>query len=165
MLIAIAAMTSDRVIGMNNTLPRHLPDDMKRFKDLTTWHTVVMGRKTYESLPEHFRPLPKRKNIVISRSTTTSYPEEVSLFHSIQEFLKRYADHTHEIVYIIGGSQIYNYFLSLCDKLYISELKEIYAWDTYFPEFSDKFVEYSREKFPDYDFVIYQKKAIPQSHT
>lgn len=104
MLIAIAAMTSDRVIGKNNTLPRYLPDDLKRFKEHTTGHTVVMGRKTYESLPERFRPLPNRNNIVITRNkdTTLYQDKDVTIFHSTEEFLTRYEDNTEKTIYIIG---------------------------------------------------------------
>lgn len=159
MLIAIAAMTSERVIWKNNTLPRHIPDDLKRFRDLTIWNTVVMGRKTYESIPEKFRPLPNRHNIVITTQHTNQFnTDNITIFHSIEEFLTRYESNTEKIVYIIGGSQIYNSFLKFCDKLYISEIKHKYKGDTYFPLFKNQFKEDQRESYQEYDFVVYTRK-------
>lgn len=161
MLITIAAMTPDRVIGKDNTLPRNIPDDLKRFKELTTGHTVVMGRKTYESLPERFRPLPNRDNIVITSQLNSIYNNDnIIIFHSIDEFTTRYEDKREKTIYIIGGSQIYNSFLSLCDELYISEIKQRYEWDTFFPDFKDKFQESSRTAYENYDFVIYKKREL-----
>lgn len=160
MLIAIAAMTIDRVIGKNNTLPRHIPEDLKRFKELTTGHTIVMGRKTYESLPERFRPLPNRENIIITTQYNSMYnDDDITIFHSIEEFTTRYEDNKEKTIYIIGGSQIYTSFLSLCDELYISEVHDMYKGDTYFPTFKDKFEEIQRTSYKDYDFVIYKKRA------
>ena len=163
MLIAIAAMTTDRVIGHHNTLPRHIPDDLKRFKELTTWSTVVMGRKTYDSLPEKFRPLPKRENIIITTQQNGPYNnDDITLYHSIEEFLTRYQANTDKTIYIIGGSQIYNSLLSSCDLLYISEIKKNYEGDTYFPPFQDQFKEIQRENYEEYDFIIYKKENSNQ---
>lgn len=159
MLIAIAAMTKDRVIGNNNTLPRYIPEDLKRFKEITSWHTVIMGRKTYESLPEQFRPLPKRENIVITTQKNSKYKSDtITIYNSIEEFLRRYQGNSNKIIYVIGGSQIYNSLLSHCDMLYISEIKINYEGDVYFPLFQNQFEEQQRERHEDYDFIIYKKK-------
>ena len=98
MRIAIAAMTADRLIGKNNTLPRYIPEDLKRFKKLTTGHTVVMWRKTYESLPETFRPLPNRHNSVISSQnnyqlSTNKENTSVEVVHTIEDILKNNNKH------------------------------------------------------------------------
>lgn len=158
MLIAIAAMTSDRLIGNNNTIPRHLPDDQKLFKDLTFGHTVVMGRKTYDSLPLAVRPLPWRHNIVISSQknyqlSTDKKNTSVEVVHTIEDVINK--NHEKENIFIIWWSQIYKLFLPHCDKLYISEVKWSYEGDTYFPDFKDQFTEISREVHINYDFVVY----------
>jgi len=167
MLIAISAMTKNHVIGTNNTLPRHIPEDLKRFKELTVWHTVVMGRKTYESLPEEFRPLPNRHNIVISRSRNntdtciSSKQQEtntsLTLLSSIDDFLIRSKNHETQIIFIIWWSQIYHSLLPYYDFLHITEIKWEYEWDVYFPSFSEMFEEIKRESHNTHDFAIYKK--------
>jgi dihydrofolate reductase len=166
MLIAIVAMTSDRLIGKNNTLPRHLPADLKRFKEITLWHTVIMGRKTYESLPETFRPLPGRHNIVLSsqphyRLITEKPDTSIQVYNSIEEILNRHNEHKDEEVYLIGWSQIYKSFLPYCDQLYVTEIRWDYEWDTYFPEFKSEFQEVSRERHGTHDFVHYKRNSEP----
>lgn len=165
MLIAIAAMTSDRLIGKNNTLPRYIPADLKKFKELTMGHTVIMWRKTYESLPEAFRPLPWRHNIVISNQQDyTVYTDKentsVELVHTVEEVLEQVKNNSTKKIFIIGWSQIYNLFLKHCDELDITEVSGDYEGDTYFPEFKDIFVENSRENHETYDFVTYKKKNM-----
>lgn len=162
MLISIAAMTSDRVIGKKNTLPRDLPEDLKRFKEFTTWHTVIMGRNTYESLPESVRPLPNRDNIIITSNPdykpfTDRENTSVEVMNSLSECLDWCKQNSDQTIYIIGWSQIYNSFLPYCDELYISEIKESYEWDTYFPDFHNFFEEIKREWYETHDFVIYKK--------
>lgn len=164
MLISIAAMTSDRLIGKNNTLPRHIPADLKKFKELTMGHTVIMWRKTYESLPEAFRPLPWRHNIVISNQQdyevqhTDKENTSVELIHTVEEVLERTKNNPIKKIFIIGWSQIYNLFLEYCDELNITEVSGDYSGDTYFPEFKDTFLETSREHHDTHDFVTYKKK-------
>ncbi len=165
MLIAIAAMASNRIIGKDNTLPRDIPEDLKKFKELTLWHTVIMGRKTYESLPENSRPLLGRHNIILSSQkkynpTTEKKEATVEVMNTWEECLNRYKDHHNEDVYVIGWSQIYNFFLSYYDQLYITEIKWDYHGDSYFPEFKNQFQEISRTKHDTHDFVIYKKRSI-----
>jgi dihydrofolate reductase len=188
MLIAIAAMTSDRLIGKNNTLPRNIPADLKRFKELTTGHTVIMGRKTYESLPEAFRPLPWRHNIILSHSLISplikgrpegsnqrksswgtlglgkgdqiSNKKNTSLecYNSIDNLLTEHKN-TEKNIFIIWWSQIYRALLSYCDSIYITEVKWRYEGDAYFPEFKDQFNEISRESYDTHDFVVYERNS------
>ena len=166
MLISIAAMTSDRLIGKNNTLPRYIPADLKKFKELTLGHTVIMWRKTYESLPEAFRPLPWRHNIVISNQQnyeiqhTNKENTSVELIHTVKEVLERTKNNLKKKIFIIWWSQIYDLFLEYCDELDITEVSGNYEGDTYFPEFKDIFLETSREHYETHDFVIYKKKNI-----
>ena len=162
MLIAIAAMTSDHLIGKNNSLPRELPADLKRFKELTTGHTVIMWRKTYESLPEAFRPLPNRHNIVISSQkkyhlSTEKENTSVEVIHDINKLLEL-KNNKKEKIFIIWWGKIYNTLLPYCDQLIITEVKWNYKWDTYFPEFNNNFIEISREAHETHDFVIYTRK-------
>jgi len=169
MLIAVAAMTSNRLIGKNNTLPRHLPADLKKFKELTMGHTVIMWRKTYESLPESFRPLPWRHNIILSHSLISPLikggwgdqindKKNTSLEYvsSLDNFLSAHKNDKEDI-FIIWWSQIYTALLPHCDRLYITEVKWNYEGDTYFPEFKDIFVETSREYHDTHDFVTYER--------
>lgn len=158
MLIAIAAMTDDRVIGRDNKLPRSLPADLARFRAITSGKTVVMGRKTYESIG---RLLPKRHNIVISSQLShlpANTPDTTGeVFTTTGSFLTRYHDHSDQVVYIIGGGQIYSSLLPYCDILDITEVKDHYEGDAYFPEFKDLFHEVAREVHEGYDFVRYEK--------
>lgn len=162
MLIAIAAMTSDHLIGKNNTLPRELPADLKRFKELTTGNTVIMWRKTYESLPEAFRPLPNRHNIVISSQknyhlSTEKENTSVEVIHDINKILEL-KNWKIEKIFIIWWGKIYTTLLPYCDQLIITEVKWNYKWDTYFPEFKNNFIEISREAHETHDFVTYTRK-------
>lgn len=132
-LTAIVAMTPDRVIGKGGTLPWHLPEDLAFFKRVTSGHPIVMGRKTYESIG---RPLPKRRNIVLTRDKTWSAPG-VEVIHTPEE-LDALPDLDGR-VFIIGGSEIYAAFLPRLDDLLVSHVFENHQGDTRFPEFEDLF--------------------------
>lgn len=110
----IVAASLNHVIGVNNTLPWHLPADLKYFKQLTTGHTILMGRKTYESIG---RPLPNRENIVITRSTDFM-PEGVIVKYSIKEALDHCA--THDEVFVIGGETIFEQLMPFADVIYLT---------------------------------------------
>jgi dihydrofolate reductase len=133
----IVAVAENGVIGKDNDLIWHLPEDMAFFKQTTKGHCVIMGRKNYESIPEKFRPLPGRTNIVISRNTAYNAPGCV-LCSSLDEALK-HAESTGETeAFIIGGGQIYKTALSenLVDRLYITHIHKAYEGDTFFPSMS-----------------------------
>lgn len=127
----IAAMTADRVIGKDNRMPWDLPEDLKHFRSLTLDKTVIMGRKTWESLG---RPLPRRRNLVVSRRLTAP-PPGTELFSSPHEALE--AAGGEEEVFIIGGAEIYRQTLDRADRLYISRVDGSYEGDTWFPPFSE----------------------------
>jgi dihydrofolate reductase len=125
----IAAMAENRVIGVNNTLPWHLPDDLKRFRRLTTGHAVIMGRKNYESIG---KPLPQRRNVVVTRRADFQAPGCV-VVHSVEEALAAAGDDPE--VFVIGGAEIYREMLARADRLYLTLVHAHIAGDTLFPEF------------------------------
>ena len=129
-LSLIAAMAKNNVIGSNNSLIWHLPADLKHFKNITSGHTVIMGRKTYESIG---KPLPNRRNIVITHSDTFT-AEGCEIFYSLQEAVDACLEE--EEVFIIGGAEIYKQSLHAADKLYITRIYKEFEGDAHFPEFS-----------------------------
>ncbi len=135
----IVAMDRDRGIGRNNDLMWHLPNDMKFFTQTTKGHIVVMGRKNYDSIPERFRPLPGRENVVLTRNTEFS-AEDCKVFNSLEECLASYQNETERTVFIIGGGEIYKLALeaNCIDEMFISHINESYGADTFFPHFELK---------------------------
>jgi len=161
----IAAVAENGVIGKDNDLVWHLPDDMKYFVNKTKGRHVIMGRKNYQSIPENFRPLPNRPNIVLTRQSNFEAKGCVVL-NTLEEALKL-AEESHETeAFIIGGAQIYKMGLALADRMYITQVHESFDGDTFFPDF-DKSIwkEVNREHHPQddkhphsFDFVIYERK-------
>ena len=155
----IVAKSNNGIIGKDGDLPWRIPEDLKRFKRLTTGNIVVMGRKTYDSIG---RPLPNRKNIVISRNTSLKI-EGVEVEQDLIDVLKRNQE---ENVYVIGGGQIYVDALPLTEKLEITEVDVELVGDTSFPEIdSSQWKEIFREKRVDlesnltYSFVSLERIA------
>jgi dihydrofolate reductase len=132
-IVLIAAVARNRVIGRDNQLLWHVPEDMAHFKALTQGHTVLMGRKTWESLPARFRPLPGRRNIVVSRQPGYAAPG-AELAPSLDVALALVAEV--ETVFVIGGADIYRQALALADCLELTELDLEPEGDARFPEFS-----------------------------
>ena len=122
----IAALTRSRVIGRGGKLPWHIPDDLKRFRRLTTGHAVVMGRKTFEALG---KPLPHRRNIVI---TSRDVPG-IETYRSTQDALRSLADQ--ERIFIIGGGQLFAQVLDLADELFLTIVDSPAEGDTFFPPY------------------------------
>ncbi|MBI2651863.1 type 3 dihydrofolate reductase [Candidatus Woesearchaeota archaeon] len=125
----IAAMGKNRIIGKNNSLPWRLPEDMKRFKQLTLGKPVVMGRKTFESIG---KPLPNRTNIIITHDKNYK-AEGCIIVHSVKEALKT-AEGNKEVM-IIGGEKIFREFLPIADRMYLTFIDEDFEGDAYFPEY------------------------------
>jgi len=125
MIILVAAYAHHRVIGYQGKMPWHLPADLKHFKQITMGHTIVMGRKTYDSIG---KPLPGRNNIVLS-TQKDFLPEQITVVHHIHDILNR----TTEDLYIIGGANLYTQFLPMADRLYLTEIEAEYTGDTFFP--------------------------------
>ncbi len=127
----IAAIAKNYAIGRNNKLLWHISEDMKRFKSLTTGHTVVMGKKTYGSLP--VRPLPNRRNVVITDDMSDRF-EGCIMSYSIDDAIQKLP--RNEESFIIGGASIYKQFLPLADKLYLTVLDKDFKGDTFFPRYN-----------------------------
>jgi dihydrofolate reductase len=152
-------MSSNRVIGLNNKLPWHLSEDLKHFKSLTTGHTVIMGRKTYESIG---KPLPNRRNIVISRNVNTFY-DGVEMTHSLEDAFS--ISSNDEEVFIIGGSNIYEQSLDLVEQLYITEIKKTFEGDAFFPDIDKSlWTESSRQDHISADGIEFSFVSL-QKHT
>ena len=152
-LIAIVAMTPERVIGRNGTLPWHLPEDLAFFKRTTSGHAIVMGRKTYESIG---RPLPKRRNIVLTRDKSWSAPG-VEVIHAPED-LDGLAGLEGD-VFVIGGAEIYGAFLGRLDELLVSRVFENYPGDTRLPVFEDRFAAPEvLETYPDFEVLRYLRR-------
>jgi dihydrofolate reductase len=131
----ILARAANGVIGLNNTLPWHLPEDMAHFKALTLGHPVVMGRKTWDSLPAKFRPLPGRRNIVVTRNPDW-HDSGAERAGSLHEALRMCA-HAQE-VFVIGGAQIYAEALPLAQRAYITEIANTFEGDAFFPPLPER---------------------------
>ncbi len=155
MLSIIVAKAENNVIGKNNELIWHIPEDLKRFKELTTGHVIIMGRKTFESLG---RVLPNRKHVILTQNRNYKIEESnVEIVYSVEE-LKKYIDNDEEN-FVIGGGMIYQLLLPFTQKMYITEIHKNYDGDTTFPEFSAlEWSETERIKSKDYDFVTYLRK-------
>lgn len=157
----IVAVAKDRTIGKNNDLIWHFPKDMAFFKATTQNHWVIMGRKNYDSIPERFRPLPNRTNVVVTRQS--NYEAEGCLVvNSIQEALDLAKKEGQEEVFIIGGGQIYTQALkdNLIDKMYITHIDKAFHGDAFFPDIDYnqwKIISeehHSKDEKHEADFVI-----------
>ena len=146
-LVGIVAMTSAGVIGVKGALPWHLPADLKRFKALTLGHTVVMGRKTYESIG---KALVGRRNVILTRKPCAIADCEV--YTSKEAVLAALAEASR--VFVIGGAQVYGCFLPELQRLYVTLVHQPYAGDCYFPGIPPgTFREVKREDFDEYSYV------------
>lgn len=157
MISLIVARAENNVIGSKNDLPWYLPADLRHFKELTTGHTVVMGRKTYESIVKRLgSALPNRRNVVLTRQEV--YFPDAEVIRGIEE-IEKLGD-----VFVIGGAEVYKATIGRADRLYITEVHAEIAGDTYFPTLeTSHWREVSREHHGrdeknqfDFDFVVYE---------
>jgi len=157
----IAALASNRAIGKDNALLWHLPEDMRHFRETTRGKPVIMGRKTWESLPESFRPLPGRHNIVVSRDLAYQ-ASGATLAQSFEDALRQAADV--EEVFVIGGEQLYREALPLASRLYLTEIEQSFDGDAFFPDIPPQdWQEISRQPSrgttgPQFSFAVYQRR-------
>lgn len=160
----IAALDQNQVIGSDNAMPWHLPDDLKFFKANTLDKTVVMGRKTFESIGA--RALPKRRNLVITRNPDFQ-AEGVETFSSIEAALQSCVGETSEVI-IMGGGQLYQQMMPFAHKLYLTLVEADVSGDTVFPSWSERdWIETSRYYHPKderhdfgFEFVILQRVSL-----
>ncbi len=166
MIALIAALAKNRVIGDQNRLLWHLPEDMRYFRDTTRGNPVIMGRKTWESLPSAFRPLPGRANFVVSRNLAYQ-AEGARLCGSLDAAIEQAQATRATEIFIIGGAEIYRQALPKADRLYLTEIEQDFVGDAIFPEFSASlWHEIARRTPPlasvaslSFSFVVYQKSA------
>lgn len=161
MLSIIVAKAKNNIIGKDNKLVWHLPEDLRHFKELTTGHKIIMGRKTFESLG---RVLPERKHIIFSQNPDFKVKDEnVEVVHSllqIQELIEG-----EEEAFVIGGAMIYNFLMPYVKKMYVTQIDQEFDGDAFFPVISENtWKEVSREKGTkneennlDYEFVTYER--------
>lgn len=165
MLTLVAGVARHRAIGRNNELLVRLPQDMAHFKALTLGHTVIMGRKTWDSIPARFRPLPQRRNLVLSRQPGLKL-DGAEVFNSLDAALAACAGEAE--VFVIGGADIYAQALPLCDRLELTEIDAEFEADSFFPDWPvQQFTEVARESHrhePEhgaalsFHFVRYQRQ-------
>jgi dihydrofolate reductase len=137
----VVAMDQKKGIGKNGQLPwPRIPEDMQRFKEETGTHPVIMGRKTYESLPLKYRPLPGRQNIVITRNPEVKY-DGVLMAHSLEEAIRIAKPLDEHRICIVGGGEIYKEALSLTDILLLTKIEGDFDADTFFPEYLEQFTQ------------------------
>ena len=163
MISFIVAMDKNRVIGKDNQLPWHLPEDLKFFKRVTMGHPIAMGRKTHESIG---RVLPGRENIVITRQPDYR-SEDCTVFYSVEDFVKKSHEQSEEI-FVIGGAEIFKETFPYADRLYITLIHDEFAGDTFFPEFNpsewklvtnEKGIKDVKNPYV-YEFRLYEKRHI-----
>ena len=158
-LTIIVAFDAKRGIGINNTLPWRLPEDLARFKRITTGHAIIMGRKTFDSIG---RPLPNRRNIVLTRNTQWKQAG-VEVVNSLQQALELIGD---QAAFVIGGADIYAQALPFCSQLLTTEIEQDVACDAFFPAIdaqvwkeTERETHYSEANAFSYAFVTYTKHA------
>ncbi|WP_238918535.1 dihydrofolate reductase [Clostridium sp. YIM B02555] len=162
MLSISVAVANNNVIGIDNKMPWHISEDLKRFKKITSEKKMIMGRKAFESLPGI---LPNREHIIVTRNKNYKVDsDKVTIAHDLDSLIKEYSKCDDEI-FVIGGAEIYEHFLPYVDKIYLTTIDEDFKGDTFFPEVNyDEFkVEYKSEKFTDeknglhYTFIDYKR--------
>jgi dihydrofolate reductase len=163
-LTIIAAVARNGVIGRDNQLLWRLPEDMQRFKALTTGNAVIMGRRTWESLPEKFRPLPNRRNIVVTRDGGYR-AAGATVAHSLEEAIAAASPAGENgAAFVIGGGELYALALPLATRLELTEIDADFEGDAHFPPFDRAaWHETARDRRPagadfPYDFVTYERR-------
>lgn len=162
-LSIVVAMTKSGVIGKNGKLPWHIPEDLANFKKITRDSIVVMGSRTWKSIPKKFKPLPNRFNIVLTsrlKKFASFSDVNVKFSDSLSDIIATYRHGAHtRPIHIIGGASVYEQALPHTQTLKISFIKDEYEGDTFFPKVNwDEWREVEKQEFEKFDFVIYERK-------
>jgi dihydrofolate reductase len=160
----IVAVAENGVIGKNNDLPWHLPKDMKYFRDTTMGHCVIMGRKNYDSIPEKYRPLEGRTNIVVTRNKEFK-AENCIVVSSIEKAIEEARKKNDDEIFIIGGADIFRQSINLADKIYYTKIHHTFDGDVFFPKLdekkwkliSQKNIEADAKNQFSFSFCVYEK--------
>lgn len=162
MISFLVAMDKNKTIGLDNDLPWRLPNDLKFFKEKSTGNTIIMGRKTYESMG---KPLPHRKNVVLTKKQT-DFPDEIEVINKIDTIYDWDTTNPEKELFVIGGGNIFRQVMPQADRMYITWIDEAFEGDTYFPDFDESDWELTskekgekNEKNPyNYYFLQYDRK-------
>jgi dihydrofolate reductase len=159
-IVIVAAVAENGVIGNGGEMPWHYPEDLRRFKETTMGHPVIMGRRTFESIRDRLgEPLPGRTNVVLT-STPSLLPDGVVPATSIEAAVEAAVETGAETAYVIGGASVYEQFLSRADRLAITEIHAKYEGDTYFPTVDwEGWNEVERHETDDLAFVEYERRS------
>lgn len=157
MISLIAAVGKNNELGLDNHLIFNIPGDLKFFRNTTLGKTVIMGRKTYESIG---KPLPKRINIVVSNSLKET--DGITIINSLEEVLEKYLN-SEEEVFIIGGESLYNYFINYAQNIYLTKVYANAVADKYFPSFDENIYNQTllgenKENNLEYKHILYRRK-------
>ena len=152
MISLIVAKSKNNIIGGGGKIPWYIPEDLQRFKKLTTNNIVIMGRKTFESLPKESKPLPNRLNIIISRNKNYKV-DNCLVVNSLSQALRKAG--SDKKVFVIGGGEIYKEALKYADNIYVTEVDGEFKGDTYFPTLNRTWKEVKREEKEGYRFIDY----------
>lgn len=157
MISLIAAVGNNNELGLDNHLIFNIPGDLKFFRNTTLGKTVIMGRKTYESIG---KPLPKRINIVVSNSLKET--DGITIINSFEEVLEKYLN-SEEEVFIIGGESLYNYFINYAQNIYLTKVYANAVADKYFPSFdknnyNQTLLGENKENNLEYKHILYRRK-------
>lgn len=158
MISLLVAHDTNKIIGLNNELPWHIPEDLAYFKKISMGKAMVMGRKTYESIG---RPLPGRLSIVVTRNESF-IAEGAIVVHNLKDAIARAEEYAGEVM-IIGGAEIFRLAMEIADRLYITNIQKSYAGDTFFPDYGPewKLVSASENHFTEdgfpYSFEVYER--------
>ena len=157
MIVIIVAKSKNNCIGKDGTIPWNIPEDLAFFKKMTTGHTVIMGRKTWESLPKKYKPLPNRKNIVITTQKDYTVPEGVDIIHDTTDIPNLYPETTR---FIIGGAQIYAKTADMANVLYITGVDMLVdGCDTFFPHLDmSQWVRVACNQGNNFSIITYKRK-------
>ena len=163
MITIIAAAGENNSLGKDNDLVWHLPDDFKRFKELTSGNHILMGRKTFETFP---KPLPNRTHLIITRQEDYSTPEKCFTFDSIQSALDEVLEFSDNDIWIIGGGEIYKQAMDIADRIELTRVHSDFEADTFFPEIGQEWKLVSEEYHPvderhKYDFSYLTYERLP----
>jgi len=156
-ILGPVAVADNLVIGKGNDLPWYLPEDLQNFKKLTLGKTVLMGRKTYESIVKRLgKPLPGRKNVIITRQADFTVPDGVLVFQSLDDAFKTLSA---EDVYVIGGAEIYKLALPSAQEMYMTHVRGNFEGDAYFPAVDwSQWEKVEEEKHEKFTFAKYKRK-------
>lgn len=162
-VVIIAALAEkDRLIGRGRDLPWNIPEDLRRFKRMTSGHPLLMGRRTFESVVHQFgRPLPNRRNVVISSSGKVMEHPDVEVVSSIDEALR--VTKNEDLVFVGGGATIYSQMLGRADRMELTLVEGEFDGDTYFPPYEhligDTFIETAEERHDGFRFVTMERRG------